>query len=101
MVSNVHQLPDPGHRSWRVYEKVLREVLAQDLDAVELEHVVGVVRVAYLQYATYDHVVPEADDPQAVFDALNVWMRRVCSGLLVSLAGAELRAYRAERAARE
>lgn len=100
-MSNIHHLPEPGHRGWRVYEKTLRELLAEaGVNAPEMEHVVGVVKATYLKHATLDQIVPDGSDPQAVFDALNAWMRRVCSELLMSIAEAELRAYRAERVAR-
>lgn len=96
-MSNVFQLPDPGHSSWRVYEGVLRDAMTEaGADPSEVEHVVDAVRVVYLRYAKHDQIVAEGD-PVAAFNDLNAWVRSVCSGLIAGLAAAELRAYRAER----
>jgi hypothetical protein len=98
-MSNVVRLPDSAHRSWAIFERDLRAGLAPDLNEEELDHILGAIKPAYLKWSNPAQIDSLAD-PEAAVAALNVWVRQMTFGLLLSLAAAELALHRQTRGRR-
>lgn len=94
-MGEVLALPDPMHRAWRVFEPILRALLAEGgSDSGEIEHVLAVVRPIYLRSAAQQWAQAEGDGLEAVLVSLNNWVQTTQLMLLVELAKCQRDIYR-------
>lgn len=93
-MSNVHHLPDPMQRQWRVIETTLREVMQEQTYAPdEIAHVCEQLKPVYLRYSV-EKTFSTAEGAEAVIQELNDWVHRQIAGLLMELAAREIELYR-------
>lgn len=92
-MSNVHELPDSMQRQWRVFEGMLKAVLATEGDctAAEITYVCAQLKPIYLKFSQPKDF---SGDPGKVLVELNTWVQAQIGGLLQTLAVRDLELYR-------
>ena len=95
MTGKVTRLPDSMQRQWRVYEEALgAELQIAGCQQDEINHVLTVLKPAYLNYAKPNKFYGDAE---TVLQELSDWVKDVTGGLLIALAMKELELYRVYR----
>lgn len=93
-MSNVHHLPDPMQRQWRVFDETLREIMQTEAYVPdEIAHVCEQLKPVYLRYAAGKSFCTSKGG-ETVVQELNDWIHGQITGLLVELAAREVELYR-------
>jgi hypothetical protein len=94
-MSEVFIFPDRMERQWRVFEADMRSALADlgcDRDTVNAT--ARNLKPVFMRHAREERFSIDQSSPEAGLAALNDWVRRLATGLLVEVALREAELYR-------
>lgn len=99
-MSEVFLFPDRMERQWRLFEADMRCALdAFGCDRGTVDATARNLKPVFMKYARGERFTVVPDNPEAAVEAINAWVRRLATGLLVEVAlrEAELVLLRGER----
>lgn len=86
-MSEVFIFPDRMERQWRVFETDLRSTLpALGCDRDTVDATVRNLKPVFMRYARDESFTVVPDNPEAAVEAINAWVRKLVTGLLVEVA---------------